>query len=212
MPKWFRLTSRNSGDIARSTFELECRQRGKTLLAITICGVDPCTALAAKEAGFEWHAASKHQTREVDGLVDVPPSRAYAIFFPVGHAAVVRVQEYFGDVAAENGNEGSMSLLEWLVLMQVIPTPAASKALNEWTAAWRVNKKAPEDTLALCWPDSERLTQVLASIEAPLLVTPPVKYAGPPTYATTMGQAPPVFPMITAPNDEEDDPFEAEDQ
>ena len=165
MAKWFRLTSRNDGDFAQGTFEWECRQRGNSLRAFTVCGVDPCTALAAKKAFFEWHCASEHQTREVDGLVDVSPARAYAIYFPIGHTAVARVVEYFEDVAAE-GIAGSMSLLEWLVLMQVIPTPAASKALAEWTAAWRRSKEAPDDTLMLCKPDAERLAQVISSIEA----------------------------------------------
>ena len=212
---YFKLTSRNDGGQQEGAFERDCHFKGVHLRAITVAGVDPCTAQAAKEAGFEWHGATDRQTKEIDGLQDVVPTRAYAIYFPLGSDEAARVQEYFGDVAAE-GTAGSMSLLEWLVLMQVIPSIAASKAVDEWTAAWRHSSKAPDDTWYLCAPDEQRMRIVIEAAEAPMLIGParrPVKYAGPP--ATPTPRVPPAqlsqAALIRDADPDEDDPFEQEE-
>jgi hypothetical protein len=221
---YFKLTSRNDGDLKSGTFEWDCHRKGMLLQAITVAGVDPCTAQAAKEAGFEWHGATDRQTKEIDGLQDVVPTRAYAIYFPLGSDEAARVQEYFGDVAAE-GTTGSMSLLEWLVLMQVIPSIAASKAVDEWTAAWRHSSKAPDDTWYLCAPDEQRMRIVIEAAEMPMLVRAPVKYAGPRLSANQKFLFLPTFPggpveqaqavqnLAKKPTQDpdEDDPFEQEE-
>jgi hypothetical protein len=214
MGKWFRLTSRNSGDQKADSFEWDCHNKGNALHALSVVGVDPCTAQAAKEAGYSWHGASERQTKEIDGLQCVPVSRMYAIYFPLGSDEAARVQEYFGDVAAE-GTKGSMSLLEWMVLMQVIPSPAAQKAVDEWTAAWRWSKQAPDDTWCLCGPDEERMRIVIEATEAPMLIgsVRTSQASGPPEIPTP--RMPPVqLPQAAFARDadpDEDDPFEQEE-
>lgn len=183
----FMLTRANDGGTPNAITEFQWHSKGTSLNAITVAGIDPCTALACKEAGYEWAATSFNFEKNRETLDGQPQSQLYAVFFPIGSQEADRVQEFFGDVASE-GQDGSMSLLEWLVLMQVVPSFCAQKALDEWTASWRLSKKAPEGTWALSVADTERMRGVIGAVEEPLLAG-----AGPQAGSVVVGQIKPVI-------------------